>query len=206
MKQIYLDGEPVTFPDEPPKDLATLLAVLTQHLAQSGRYVAEFYVDDVDLLNAYFDSAPKQYVVIKAVSAPQQEFYKRLVKGRIVYIEELADTLTEFSKRVLVSPWREAISELNQCIQRFTLFVDVIDELKSFVEQNKTAPWAKSLEILVTEYERYLASLPEAIEKADVAKVSDILACEVVPMMQKCQKWLREDVLPYFEKQANFLN
>lgn len=198
MKKVFLDEEPVTFSEGLPQDIATLLAVLTQHLEASNRFVAELFVDNVDVLNVFCGEVPSVFSTIRAVSAPQDEFMERVIAARVPFIGGLIPLFEEISAQILIKPWKVSVGELNGAVQKLSIITEITEELKDFLEGKYTS-WKLDFESLDDEFQELLGQFLDSFEAKDIAGLSEQLYHKWPELIQRFMNCLQGFVIPYFK-------
>jgi len=196
MSEVYVDGEKVVFEGEVPDSPDDVFNLLMNVLSEQGRAVTGFVVDGEDALSE--GKTPTTYERIDAATLSHDELTLQVIREFLAKMEPLGEELKSYSRNILIVGWSEVFKRMEEFIDKIKPFADLLDNLSPYA--NAYSPsWKEEFANLATEQAECLEEVLSAFEAGDTAGLSDEVALALVPLFDRCCKFLSEVVAPDLE-------
>ena len=173
-KKITLDGEPVIFEGEAPTAAMTLYDLLITSLAEQGRCLSRFTVDDVDVLGPRNRECPVEYSSIEAESVREADMVRTVIEEALGEADALTAEIEQLAVTVLWRPWPESVNRFSELSAKLTPVVELTEVLTGFGE-GWEADWRDDIKRVGNQLHEALADLLNLAQGNDVAVFSDVL-------------------------------
>ena len=198
MSTVFLDGTSVDFSGPAPQSPLELQQLLSQHLESQQRLLIRFEVDGKELLNTNPQEFPQAFKKVEAASASQIQVFLELIQQAHGPAQNLSKECEHYAQAVLTQPWSFMATKIGDVIGQVSPLLEVFSCLESY--SNATNPeWKEALKELLKQFEQKIEELVQAAQNTDVGSVSEILAFELGPLIQKSLDFIQNKVRPYFE-------
>ena len=196
MSEVYVDGEKVVFEGDVPESPDDVFNLLMNVLSEQGRAVTGFVVDGEDALGE--GNAPATYGRIDAATLSHDELTLQVIREFLAKMEPLGEELRSYSRNILIVGWSEVFKRMEEFIDKIKPFADLLDNLSPYA--NAYSPsWKDDFANYATEQADSLEKILSTFEAGDTAGLSDEVSLTLVPLFDRCCKFLREVVAPDLE-------
>lgn len=197
MKTVYLDGEDVEFSGDPPANLQALIDIISQHLSQNARLLATCEVDGKEVLTLPPDQYPPTCIEVRMTSTTVESLMAEKVEAALQSTVGLVTELQLFATEILQKPWSETLQSIDQFSQSLAPLHQIAYELHQYALQ-QSLRWQPKNEQFLKSTEEALSVFIAAAQRTDVASVSDIVATQIIPLVQACRETYEHEVLESF--------
>lgn len=202
MQSVYLDQEKVEFSGPPPADLNAILALINVHLQNQGRTLSSLKVDGKEYIKSDAADYPRQYTCLEFESLDLRELFSGLIHETLESCRNTPQELRLFAAQILMTPWTEVLAKIDRLIEKISPIIELSESLKQYIEQHDTE-WKNSFLQNASTLNTELAEFIDAARNTDVARVSDIVAHGLAPLISSFLTLAEIHILPGMEEGLN---
>lgn len=200
MPQVRADNEEVVFQEGIPEHPRQIYELLMGAFAEQRRSVVKFIVDGEDCMQGA--NFPESFELIEAHSLSHDEITMRLAIQFFNQMSNLDKEIQAYQGNVLRTPWSEVFKQMDKFIEKIQPFADLIDHTLPYA-QSYSPPWRSEMEEIAKRQADALESVLQSFEKADSARLSDVLNNLLLPLFRETNSLFSNQIIPFLGERVD---
>jgi hypothetical protein len=187
---VYLDGEPLAFPE--PRTFASALRSASARAEAKGRVLVEVKIDGAHAPEAMIDEPPEEPVGsdVRLVSVEPRSLVRVTLMDAVDALEAARDRQSRCAELIQTGKVEEALAPLSEAIQTWQTVRDAVEKSAAMLgmrlDELSAGSAERGMEDLIRSLATGLAEVRRSLSGEDWSALADVLAYD---MGEQAEQW-----------------